>query len=174
MVCTGPYFLFFCRCRYCCRHDCCFFISISCCKSTFFCTGVSNWLDLWWSWSTACLLKTLSGLKMSFPFYWSSHFLCLRSMSIFFIFVMGFSQGYYVLFQVKKSTYRVSQKKRTFRMLLELSRAASGKVTLSRNLAKVTLPEAALLSSSSILKVRFFGTPCMFFDKTITSLTWFF
>ena len=48
-------------------------------------------------------------------------------------------------------------KKRTFRMLLELSRAASGnKVTLSRNLAKVTLPEAALLSSNSILKVRFF------------------
>ena len=46
-------------------------------------------------------------------------------------------------------------------MLLELSRAASGKVTLSRNLAKVTLPEAALLSSNSILKVRFFGTPCI-------------
>ena len=42
---------------------------------------------------------------MSSPFYWSSHFLCLRFMSIFFIFVMGFSQGYYVLFQVKKSTY---------------------------------------------------------------------
>ena len=52
-------------------------------------------------------------------------------------------------------------KKRTFRMLLELSRAASGKVTLSRNLAKVTLPGAALLSSNSILKVRFFGTPCI-------------
>ena len=50
-------------------------------------------------------------------------------------------------------------KKSTFRMLLELSRAASGKVTLSRNLAKVTLPEAALLSSNSILKVRFLGHP---------------
>ena len=45
-------------------------------------------------------------------------------------------------------------------MLLELSRAASGKVTLARFLDKVTLPEPALLSSSSILKVRFFGTPC--------------
>ena len=57
-------------------------------------------------------------------------------------------------------TYRVSQKKRTFRMLLELSRAASGKVTLARFLDKVTLPEAALLSFNSILKVRFFfGNP---------------
>ena len=45
-------------------------------------------------------------------------------------------------------------------MLLELSRAATGKVTLARFLDKVTLPEAALLSSNSILKVRFFGTPC--------------
>ena len=44
-------------------------------------------------------------------------------------------------------------------MLLECSRAASGKVTLSRNLAKVTLPEAALLSSNSILKVIFLGHP---------------
>ena len=56
--------------------------------------------------------------------------------------------------------YRVSQKKRIFRMLLELSRAASGKVTSARFLDKVTLPEAALLSSNSILKVRFFGIPC--------------
>ena len=47
-------------------------------------------------------------------------------------------------------------------MLLELSRAASGKVTLARFLDKVTLPEAALLSSNIILKVRFFGTPCIF------------
>ena len=46
-------------------------------------------------------------------------------------------------------------------MLLELSRAASGKVTLARFLDKVTLPEAALLHSNSILKVRFFGTPCI-------------
>ena len=51
-------------------------------------------------------------------------------------------------------------------MLLELSRAASGKVTLSRNLAKVTLPEAALLSSNSILKVRFFwDTPYITYIK---------
>ena len=44
-------------------------------------------------------------------------------------------------------------------MLLELSRAASGKVTLARFLDKVTLPEAALLSSNSILKVIFLGYP---------------
>ena len=44
-------------------------------------------------------------------------------------------------------------------MLLELSRVASGKVTLARFLDKVTLPEAALLSSNSILKVRFLGHP---------------
>ena len=48
-------------------------------------------------------------------------------------------------------------------MLLELSRAAKGKVTLARFLDKVTLPEAALLSSNSILKVRFFGTPCKYY-----------
>ena len=47
-------------------------------------------------------------------------------------------------------------KKITFRMLLELSRAASGKVTSARFLDKVTLPEFALLSSNSILKVHFF------------------
>ena len=61
MVCTGPYFLFFCRFKHCyrqqhhclllfCRHthhDCCLFVFFSCCKSTFFCTGVSNWLDPW-------------------------------------------------------------------------------------------------------------------------------
>ena len=41
-------------------------------------------------------------------------------------------------------------------MLLELSRAATGKVTLARFLDKVTLPEAALLSSNGILKVHFF------------------
>ena len=41
-------------------------------------------------------------------------------------------------------------------MLLELSRAATSKVTLARFLDKVTLPEAALLSSNSILKVRFY------------------
>ena len=90
------------------HHDCVLFVFFSCCKSTFFCTGVSNWLDLWWSWSTACLLKTLSGPKMSFPFFLSSHFLCIRFMSIFFIFVMGFSQGYYVLFQVKKKSIYIS------------------------------------------------------------------
>ena len=48
-------------------------------------------------------------------------------------------------------------------MLLELSRASKGKVTLARFLDKVTLPEAALLSSNSILKVRFFGTPCKYY-----------
>ena len=57
---------------------------------------------------------------------------------------------------VLSKNIQVVPKKRTFRMLLELSRAASGKVTLARCLDKVTLPEAALLSSNSILKVRSF------------------